>query len=197
MTVKMSSPENDAGSGLQHGAGADPAAERRARTVLGLADPEPGALPPRVEQLWRMDDFAGNVPFTNPMFVPLGISPDMGLVHEAVAQTVERHHALRTRLAVSNGRAVQIVEAWKVSRIPVAGILRRQLAEDRPDAPPSPIGEFTKENMDLYAQDGFRVRAFCDENNDVTLGFLAHGFFSDAWSSQILLKDFRAIHSVT
>jgi hypothetical protein len=170
-------------------------AEPRARSILGLTELMAGALPPRVEQLWRMDGFAGDVPFTNPMFVPLGISPDMGLVYEAVARTVDRHPALRTRLTVKNGRGVQIVEAWKTSRIPVAEILRRQLEEDRPDAPPSPIGEFTKGSMDLFAQDGLRTSAFRDEDGGVTLGFLAHGFYSDAWSSQILLQDFRAFHS--
>jgi hypothetical protein len=169
--------------------------EQRARSILGLIEHAPAALPPRVEQLWRLDGFAGNVPFTNPMFVPLGTSPDMGLVYEAVAQTVDRHPALRTRLAAQNGRGIQIVEAWKASRIPVVKILRRQLEEDRPDAPPSPIGEFTKGDMDLFAQDGFRACAFRDEDGGVTLGFLAHGFYSDAWSSQVLLQDFRAFHS--
>jgi hypothetical protein len=174
---------------------ATPDAEPRARSIMGLTELVPGALPPRVEQLWRMDGFADNVPFTNPMFVPLGISPDVGLVTEAVARTVERHPALRTRLAVKDGRGIQIVEAWKTSAIPVVEILRRQLEEDRPDAPPSPIGEFTKRSMDLFAQDGFRASAFRDEEGGVTLGFLAHGFYSDAWSSQVLLQDFRAFHS--
>jgi hypothetical protein len=169
--------------------------KERARSILGLIERAPAALPPRVEQLWRMDGFARSVPFTNPMFVPLGPSPDMGLVYEAVARTVDRHPALRTRLAVQNGRGIQIVEPWKASGIPVVPILRRQLEEDRPDAPPSPIGEFTKGNMDLFAQDGFRACAFRDEDGGVTLGFLAHGFYSDAWSSQVLLQDFRAFHS--
>ncbi|HEX4105050.1 MAG TPA: condensation domain-containing protein, partial [Rhizomicrobium sp.] len=169
--------------------------EQHARSILGLIERAPAALPPRVEQLWRMDGFAGNVPFTNPMFVPLGTAPDMGLVYEAVARTVDRHPALHTRLAVQNGRGIQIVEAWKASRIPVVEILRRQLEEDRPDAPPSPIGEFTKGDMDLFAQDGFRACAFRDEDGGVNLGFLAHGFYSDAWSSQVLLRDFRAFHS--
>ena len=178
---------------IQSMAAPDP--ELRARSVLGLTELARGALPPRVEQLWRMDGFAGNVPFTNPMFVPLGTSPDMGLVYEAVARTVARHPALRTRLAVKNERGVQIVEAWKASNIPVVEILRGQLEEDRPDAPPSPIGAFTGGRMDLFAQDGFRTCAFRDEEGGVTLGFLAHGFYSDAWSSQILLQDFRAFHS--
>src|SRR5580698_1220646 len=142
-----------------------------------------------------MHGFAGNIPFTNPMFVPLGLSPDMGLVYEAVARTVDRHPALRTRLAVKNGRGIQIVEAWKPSGIPVVEILRRQLEEDRPDAAPSPIGAFTGGGMDLFAQDGFRTCVFRDEYGGVTLGFLAHGFYSDAWSSQVLLQDFRAFHS--
>ena len=59
----------------------------------------------------------------------------------------------------------------------------------------SPVSEFTKSAMDLYAQDGFHVRAFRDEKGKVTLGFLAHGFFSDAWSSQVLLKEFRAVRA--
>jgi hypothetical protein len=185
MTVEMSSAQSMAASD----------AEPRAKSILGLTELAPGALPPRVEQLWRMDGFAGNIPFTNPMFVPLGLSPDMGLVYEAVARTVDRHPALRTRLAVKNGRGIQIVEAWKPSGIPVVEILRRQLEEDRPDAAPSPIGAFTGGRMDLFAQDGFRTCVFRDEYGGVTLGFLAHGFYSDAWSSQVLLQDFRAFHS--
>lgn len=168
-------------------------AEASARVLLGPA--EAGLLPLRVEQLWRMDGFAARVPFTNPMFVPLGTAPDMSLVYEAVARTVERHPALRTRLAIRNGRPVQIVEAWKASRIPMTDIQRRQLEEDRPDAPPSPISGFTKGDMDLYAESGFHVAAFRDETDSVTLGFLAHGFISDAWSSQVLLRDFRDIHA--
>jgi len=170
--------------------------ERRARAILGLDDQKlfPAALPPRAEQLWRLDGFAANVPFTNPMFVPLG-SPDMGCVYDALARVVARHQALRTRLIVATGRPLQVVEDWKVSRIELVDVQRRELDEDRPDGPPSPVSEFTKSAMDLYAQEGFQVRAFRDEQGDVTLGFLAHGYFSDAWSSQVLLKEFRAIHA--
>lgn len=172
-------------------------AERRARAILGLDGQErfAAALPPRAEQLWRMDSFAANVPFTNPMFVPLGPSPDMGRIYEALAQVVARHQALRTRLIVQDGRPIQIVEDWKVSRIAMADVKRHDLAEDRPDGPPSPVSEFTKSGMDLYAQEGFQVRAFRDEQGEVTLGFLAHGYFSDAWSSQVLLREFRAIYA--
>lgn len=173
------------------GAGTEP----RARAILGLDAPLANALPPRAERLWRMDGFAANVPFTNPMFIPVGPEPDMGLVHEAMAWVVERHQALRTRLALKDGRPVQLLEDWSVSRINLANILRRELADDRPDDLNSPVNQFTKRSIDLYAGGGFLVEGFRDEDANVTLGIIAHGFFSDAWSSQVLLKDFRAVYA--
>jgi hypothetical protein len=165
----------------------------RVRAVLGLEDMErfPTALPPRAEHLWRKDHFAGDIPFTNPMFVPVGPGADPGLLHKSIAFVVARHQALRTRLTLVDGRPIQIAEDWARSEIEITDISRHELVEDRPDAPENPVNRFTKEAMDLYAQDTFRCRAFRDENGDVTLGFLAHGYFSDAWSSQVLLKDFR------
>ena len=169
------------------------AIEARARDVLGLIglDASGAALPPRAEQLWRMDGFAADVPFTNTMFVPMGHSPDIGMLYEAVASVVRRHEALRTRLAVRRGRTMQIAEGWKTSRLEVTDVLESEIADVRPGQK-SAVGAFTQGVIDLYAQDGFRCHAFRDENSNVTLGFLAHGFFADAWSSNILVREIRA-----
>jgi hypothetical protein len=174
----------------------EPQIETRAREILGLNDLDatPDALAVRAEQLWRLDHFAANVPFTNPMFVPMGHSPDTGMLYEAVATVVRRHESLRTRLALRRGRAVQIVEDWKCSGIGIVDIRQSDLTEDRPGQI-SPISEFTQIAMDLYAQDAFHCRAFRDEKGDVTLGLLAHGFFSDAWSSQLLFREIRAVYA--
>jgi Condensation domain len=174
----------------------NPAIESRARQILGLDDLEtlPNALAPRAEQLWRLDGFAADVPFTNAMFVPMGQSADIGMLYESVATVVGRHEALRTRLALQGNRAIQIAEDWKVSAIEMVEIQRRDLADDQPGRK-SAVSEFTQAPLDLYAQDGFRCRAFRDEDQNVTLGFLAHGFFSDAWSSQILFREIRAVHA--
>ncbi|MGH6828815.1 MAG: condensation domain-containing protein [Rhizomicrobium sp.] len=166
--------------------------------MLGLDALEsfPNALPPRAEQLWRVDHFAADIPFTNPMFVPVEEpSPDIGLIHHSIALVAARHQALRTRLTLKDGRPLQIVEEWKSTRLELTPVLRRDLAQDRPDAPDNPVSRFTKATMDLYAQDTFRAQAFRDEHGQVTLGFLAHGYFSDAWSSQLLLKEFREAHA--
>jgi hypothetical protein len=173
-----------------------PDVEGQARDILGLNDLEtlPTALAARAEQLWRTDRFAANVPFTNPMFIPMGSSPDMGLLYETVATVVRRHEALRTRLAVRGGRAIQIVEDWNVTSIELVDVLQSEIDEDRPGRN-SQVSEFTQRSMDLYVQGNFQCQAFRDENGIVRLGIIAHGFFSDAWSSQILLRDIRTVHS--
>lgn len=171
-----------------------PAIEAHARNVLGLRglDAAPSALPPRAEQLWRMDGFAADVPFTNAMFVPMGQASDIGLLYEAVATVVSRHEALRTRLAVRRGAVVQIAEDWKTKHLEVTDVLQSELADVRPGQK-SAVGAFTQGALDLYAQDGFRCHVFRDEHRNVTLGLLAHGFFADSWSSQILFQEIRAV----
>lgn len=170
-------------------------AEQRARKILGLDEIAPDALPPRAEVLWRTDGFSPKVPFINPMFVPLGPSADLGRAWEAVTGLAARHQALRTRLAVRGGRPAQVVQEGHSSSREVVDIKRRELDDDYPDDPASPVRQFLKSSMDLCAEGGFLTRAFRDENGGLTLGFLAHGFFSDAWSSQLVLRDFRALYS--
>lgn len=166
---------------------------QHARTLLGLDHMLARPLPPRVERLWRLDGFAADIPFSNAMFVPAGTG-DIGLLYEAVARVVDRHEALRTRLAVLDGRAVQIAESWKVPRLEMAKIQRAELTDNQ-SGQASAIAEFTQCNLDLYAQDGFRCHAFQDESGEVTLGVVAHGFFADAWSSQTLLREIRAVQT--
>ena len=166
---------------------------RRARAELGLDSQQARPLPPRVERIWRMDGFAADIPFTNAMFVPAGIS-DIGLLSETVAKVVDRHEALRTRLAILDGRAVQIAESWKISHLEVTKIQRSELTDSRPGQV-SAVAAFTQGKVDLYAQDGFRCHAFEDETGELTLGILAHGFFADAWSSQILLREIRTVQT--
>jgi hypothetical protein len=161
-----------------------------ARTLLGLDAPRTRALPPRVEHLWRRDGFAAAIPFTNAMLVPMGPA-DIGRLYEAMAAVVARHEILRTRLAVKDGRAMQIAEDWKVSRLEVSRVRREELTDSRPGH----VSAFAQGTPDLYAQDGFRCHVFQDETGEMTLGLLAHGFFADAWSAELLLREIRSAYT--
>ena len=168
----------------------DSAVLNRARRVLGLGEAQARLLPPRVELLWRKDNFAADIPFTNAMLLPADTA-DIGLLYESVARVVDRHEALRTRLAVKDGRAMQVAEAWKAPPFERTRVRREDLTDTRPGQS-SAVVEFTQGTLDLYAQDGFRCQVFEDEEGNLTLGVLAHGFFADAWSSQTLLREIRA-----
>lgn len=164
-----------------------------ARGILGLDQPGARPLPPRVEHLWRRDGFAAGIPFTNAMLVPMGPA-DIGMLYEAVAAVVARHEILRTRLAVKDGRAVQIAEDWNVPHLEVSRVRREELTDSRPGQM-SAVSAFAQGTPDLYAQEGFRCHGFRDETGEMTLGLLAHGFFADAWSAQILLREIRAAYA--
>ena len=82
----------------------------------------------------------------------------------------------------------------KSHRLETTDVPQSELADNSPDQK-SAVSEFTQGAMDLYAQEGFQCRAFRDEQRNVTLGFLAHGFFADAWSSQILFREVRAAYA--
>jgi hypothetical protein len=164
-----------------------------AGTILGLDQFGARPLPPRVEHLWRRDGFAAEIPFTNAALVPMGTA-DAGMLYEAIAAVVARHEILRTRLAVKDGRAIQIAESWKVSRLEVSRVRREELTDSRPGHL-SAAGAFAQGTPDLYAQDGFRCHGFRDETGEITLGLLAHGFFADAWSAQLLLREIRAAYA--
>jgi len=170
-----------------------PALLERAQGLLGLGAMPSRPLPPRVERIWHQDGFAADIPFTNAMFIPAGTG-DIGLLYETIARVVDRHEALRTRLAIQDGRPVQIAESWNVSRLEMTKIQRSELMDNQPGQT-SAVGAFTQGCLDLYAQDGFRCHAFQDESGGLTLGVLAHGFFADAWSSQTLLREIRAIQT--
>src|SRR5262249_28526811 len=102
----------------------------RARGVLGLGATPSRPLPPRVARIWRQDGFAADIPFTNAMFIPAGTT-DIGLLYEAVARVVDRHEALRTRLAIQEDRPVQIAETWNVSRLEMTKIQRAELTDSQ------------------------------------------------------------------
>jgi len=113
----VSRPGQDSNLPRNELAGSRPSAfPERARAVMELDAKRARPLPPRVEWLWRQDGFAADIPFTNAMFIPAQTG-DIGLLYEAVAQVVDRHEALRTRLVVEDGRPVQIADGWNVSRL--------------------------------------------------------------------------------
>ncbi len=169
--------------------------EKRARVVLGLDDCEPKALPPRVEHLWRAENFAGHVPYTGTFLLPLGPAPDMALLQQSIAAIVARHEALRSRLALNDCRAILVPGKPKVESLQCVDAPRADIEQYRQNRPGSPLTRFFTAPADLFEQTGFRCRAFRDEDGNVSLGVWMHHYFGDAWSSQILRSEIEAAYA--
>jgi Condensation domain len=174
-----------------------PDIENRAREILNLQDlARPShALPVRVGHLWRAENFASFVPYTGSFLLPLGRTPDMEMLQQSIAAVTGRHEALRSRLAVKDGAAVMLPERREGEKLQRTEASRADIAAHRDSRPGSPLTEFFREPINLLEQTGFRCRAFRDEDGHVSLGVLIHHYFGDAWSSQIIRREFETVYA--
>jgi hypothetical protein len=174
-----------------------PDIENRAREILKLKDlaHPSGALPVRVDQLWRAENFAAFVPYTGSFLLPLGRAPDMEMLQQSITAVTARHEALRSRLAVKDSAAVMLPERRGGEKLQRADASRADMLAHRDSRPGSPLTEFFRAPINLLEQTGFRCRAFRDEDGHVSLGVLMHHYFGDAWSSQIIRREIETVYA--
>jgi hypothetical protein len=163
--------------------------EDRARAILRLNDLEevPNALPIRADRMWRKQNYAPIIRYTGSILIPMGHAPDIGVWRDSMAALVRRHQALHSRLAVVKDRGVLIPVDADPAGLQVMKASRRNIANHNRGA--SALSEFFDAPIDLLQQPGFQLRAFRDEDDNVTLGILMHHYFGDAWSSKILWRE--------
>lgn len=168
--------------------------EDRARDLLKLRDidREPRALPMRNDWLWRAERFAPHVPYPASFLLPLGHKPDLGAMTKALAALIARHEALRSKLAVENDIPVLLPVASEPD-LAWTPLPKAELAAHRQGRPAPTLAAFFGAPIGLYEQPGFRAKAFMDEDGDVSLAILMHHYYGDAWSSQIVRREFTAL----
>jgi hypothetical protein len=170
--------------------------EERARSLLKLQDVErePNALPIRNDWLWRAEQFAPRVPYSGAFVLPLGHKPDLEAAAAAVAALVERHEALRSKLALEND--IPVLRPVKAEiDLACAAVPKSEIAAQREGRPAPTLSSFFTTPIDLYEQAGFRAKAFMDEDDEGHLAILMHHYYGDAWSSQILRREFMALYA--
>lgn len=170
--------------------------EDRARDLLKLrtVDREPRALPIRNDWLWRAEHFAPRVPYSGSFLLPLGHKPDLGPVTDAIAALIARHEALRSKLAVENDIPI-LLPVVSEPDLAVTQVAKAEIAAQREARPAPTLAAFFGRPIELYEQPGFRTQAFRDEDGEVHLAVLMHHYYGDAWSSQIVRREFMALHA--
>jgi len=167
--------------------------EDRARDLLKLNDieREPRALPIRNEWLWRAEGFAPRVPYTGSFLLPIGNKPDLAPIAASIAAMIDRHEALRSKLAVDNDIPILVPVRPQLDLACVA-VSKADIAAQREGRSVPALAPFFAAPIELFEQPGFRCRAFRDEDGEVSLGIVMHHYYGDAWSSQIVRREIMA-----
>jgi hypothetical protein len=170
--------------------------EERARSLLKLQDVDrtPNALPIRNDWLWRAEHFAPRVAYSASLLLPLGRAPRLDAAAKALNTLVARHEALRSKLTLENDIPVLLPQQPEID-LACAMVPKADIAAQREGRPAPALSPFFTKPIELYEQAGFRVKAVMDEEGDVHLAILVHHYYGDAWSSQILRREFSALYA--
>jgi hypothetical protein len=73
-------------------------------------------------------------------------------------------------------------------------ITKSEIAAHREGRAAPTLAAFFSTPFDLFEQAGFRARLFLDEDAEGHLAILMHHYYGDAWSSQIVRREFLALY---
>src|SRR5262249_30396454 len=125
---------------------------------------------------------------------PLGHKPDFQAVAGAVAALIARHEALRSKLTLENDIPL-LLPAQPDLDFGGASVPKSEIAAQRDGRPAPTLSAFFNTPIELYEQAGFRAKAFVDEDDAAHLAIQMHHYYGDAWSSQILRREFAALYA--
>ncbi|WGF87873.1 amino acid adenylation domain-containing protein [Marinivivus vitaminiproducens] len=167
----------------------DEAAPRRDGVAEIPALPRGGLLPLSFAQqrLWTLAQLEPDSPFYNmPGAIRLTGTPDPALLARAFELLCDRQEALRSRIAVADGRPMAEILPDVTIRLPVETLA--------PDAIEAAVRTESQRPFDLAEAPLFRLRLFATGPDEHVLLLVMHHIVADALSVTILIRDFARIY---
>ena len=163
------------------------------------ADPAPPLVPaPRngpvplsfaQRRLWFVEQLAPGTPAYNvPALVRLSGALDVDALRRSLEEVVRRHEGIRTRFALEDGEAVQVVAPTEPLTLSVEPV------EDEAEA----LGVFAEEGrrpFDLAGEALFRFRLLRVAPEEHVLLLVVHHAVADGWSAGILFRELAALYA--
>jgi amino acid adenylation domain-containing protein len=145
------------------------------------------------ERLWFMDQVLPENPLFN-LNIPLRLRQRLNpsIPTRALNEIVRRHESLRTRIAIMDGRPVQLVSATLKHALPVID-LRRLPAADREREASRLANEEAQRPFDLARGPLLRTTLLQLREDDFVLLVTMHHIISDGWSLGIFWNELSAI----
>ena len=146
------------------------------------------------QRLWFLDRLEPNNPLYNiPRAVRLTGPLSAAALEQSLNEIVRRHEVLRTRIGMSNGSPVQVIDSWRKLTLGVTDLSGVPLAE-REAAARRLVMEEAQRPFDLTA--GPLIRAFLVRmaEDDHVLVVNTHHIASDRWSAIVLMGELSALY---
>ncbi|MEW2624631.1 amino acid adenylation domain-containing protein [Streptomyces sp. NPDC048106] len=160
--------------------------------------PRGGALPASFgqERLWILDRLEGDThAYNTSTAVRLRGPLDTTALTGALADLVERHETLRTRLVLSDGTVHQVVEAAGDVTMPLDVVdLSAEPARTAEESWRRCLDDAAAARFDLAEAPLERATLIRLAQDDHILVLAAHHVVADAWGIQVLVRDFATLY---
>ncbi|MCP4659019.1 MAG: non-ribosomal peptide synthetase, partial [bacterium] len=169
-------------------------AEPSAAPVIPRRPPGPAPLSFAQQRLWFLDQLEPGSPIYNlPTAVRLDGRLDPAAMERSFQEIMRRHEVLRTTYASAEGEAVQVVNPAPAVTAPVVDLRglkapRRGLESRRLNR------EESRRPFDLERDPMLRVTLLQLGEEEFVLLLTLHHIASDAWSTDILIREFGALY---
>jgi amino acid adenylation domain-containing protein len=144
------------------------------------------------QRLWFVNQLnPGTSAYNAPCAARIAGPLRMPVLKKALGDIVGRHEVLRTRIEAEDGQPIQVVSA----PLPVEPeVIDLRADVDRETRAIGLLMEQTARPFDLAVGPLFRVVVFQMAEDDHILLIAIHHLISDAWSAQVLMRDFVALY---
>jgi amino acid adenylation domain-containing protein/non-ribosomal peptide synthase protein (TIGR01720 family) len=159
--------------------------------------PRSGALPLSFAQqrLWFLDQMEpGNPAYNIPAAIRLTGRLDVGALEQSFNEIVRRHEVLRTRFVAIDGRAAQIIEPSLELRLSVTD-LGHLPADEREKRALGLAATEARRGFDLAQAPLVRASLLRLGEMDHLLLLTMHHIVTDAWSTEILIREMAALYA--
>jgi amino acid adenylation domain-containing protein len=144
--------------------------------------------------LWFIDQLApGNAIYNIPGAVKLEGRLDLVALERVINEIVRRHEALRTRIEVEGGEAVQVIEAREPGRLDIQDLMSIPQKEREEEVKRRARAE-AEAGFDLSRGPLLRVKVLKLEEEEHVLLFTLHHIVSDGWSMGVLVREVCALY---
>ncbi|HLK56987.1 MAG TPA: amino acid adenylation domain-containing protein [Chthonomonadaceae bacterium] len=180
-------------------------AQRIAEARDETANPMPPLLPAaRIQalpmsfaqqRLWFLDRYEpGNTTYNIPVALRLTGALDMDALQQSLNLLVQRHEALRTVFAVSEGEPIQIIQKFAPQDLPLTDLSSMGLVKRQEEARRLIRAE-ARRSFDLEHGPLFRTALLRLETEQHILLLTLHHIVSDGWSQDVLTKELTAAYN--